>query len=354
MKKIPFKEHKKLKNILNNLSPKNLSIFYNLYEKYINIANNTNSKMFRQSEVLSDIIKNNKKDYEILFLKYLSEKSQKNKIKIRYGEEKLKEYEKKLKNRPRPKTPHSIFDVKFWISKGLLEENALKKVHEIQKNNAEKRTKRSYENFSKKLKFSIDYWRSKGYTLEESEILRRPYLKPIKNDLESFIEKYGVDNGILMWTKRCKKYKDSIKRNIHNRKTGGYVSKESLNFFIPLYKMCRKLGLDRNEIYFGIDGSKEFFIRDNNLDVNGGKFYDFCIPRLNIIVEYHGTFWHPRKIEEWKNPWIGYESAKSNDEYKTSLANLRNMEYYVIWSDDNRENKLKEIFSIIKEKYNGT
>jgi hypothetical protein len=352
MRKIPFLQHKKLKNLLVNLTTKEVEIFYILYEKYVNINNNSISKMFRRSETLSDIIKNNDNQHEELFLKYISEKSQKERIKIRYGDKRVDEFEEKLKSRRRPQKPHSIFDKKFWMNSGLSEKESTEKVKEIQQNNARKRTKESYKNFSEKLKFSLDYWTNKGYSLEEAEILREPYLNPIKNDLESLIKKHGKDRGIDIWTKRCNKYKDSMKNNIHNRKTGGYVSKESLYFFIPLYKMCRRLGLKRNEIYFGINGSREFFIRDDNLEKNGGKFYDFCIPKLNVIVEYHGTFWHPRNLDEWKNPWTDYESAKSNDDYKKSLANSRNMCYHIVWSDDEHETKLKEIFDMIERKYN--
>jgi hypothetical protein len=352
MRKIPFAEHKKLKNLLIDLSSKELDIFYDMYDKHININNNSISKMFRMCETLSDIIKNNQNEYEVLFLKYLSEKSQKKRIEIRYGEKRLDEFVEKLKSRPRPKQPHSIFDKKFWMNSGLSEDESIEKVKEIQRNNVRKRTKESYKNFSEKLKFSLDYWTKKGYSSDEAEILRKPYLDPIKNDLESLIEKHGKDKGINIWTKRCNKYKESMKKNIHNRKTGGYVSKESLYFFIPLYKMCRRLGLRRDEIYFGINGSREFFIRDNNLQENGGKFYDFCIPKLKIIVEYHGTFWHPRNLNEWKNPWTDYDTAKSNDDYKKSLANSRNMCYHIVWSDDNHKNKLEEIFGMIMRKYN--
>ena len=123
------------------------------------------------------------------------------------------------------------------------------------------------------------------------------------------INRYGNEEGLKKWNDRCEKYKNSIKENLKSRRTGGFVSKESIRFFIPLYKYCRKLGIPRKDIYFGIKGSREFFIRDALLEHNGGGFYDFCIPNLKLIMEYHGVFWHPKNRIDWKNPHISYDDA---------------------------------------------
>ena len=136
--------------------------------------------------------------------------------------------------------------------------------------------------------------------------------------------------------------------NISNRKTNGYVSKESLRFFIPLYKFCRRLGLERKDINFGVKGSREFFIKDTSLLYNGGKFYDFTIKSISLIIEYHGTFWHARRPEEWRNPFIDFNESYVNDVYKKQLAEQRGMRYIVVWSDDNKKeatNMLKVIIS---------
>jgi hypothetical protein len=351
MIKKEFRKHKKLNNILTGLNNSQIIVFDEIYDKHINKPENSISKMFRRCETLVSIIKNNDDNYESLFLEYFSTTSDKIKLKIKYGPQKVEEYTQKLKVREKPKVPHSIFDYKFWIRKGYTEEESKNKVKEIQLNNVKKRTKQSYKNFSEKLKHSVDYWMKMGYSLEESEILRIPYLSQMKNDLDSFIEKYGEYVGVEKWLKRCLKYKESIKQNISTRRTAGYVSKESLKFFIPLYKFCRRLGLNRNEIYFGIKGSREFFIKDIKLNENGGRFYDFCIPKLNLIIEYHGTFWHPKNIEEWNNPWINYHDAFELDCYKENLAKQRKMEYHVVWSDDSFEQRLSEIQELIKRKY---
>jgi hypothetical protein len=351
MKRKEFKNHKKITNLLFDLAKNQIDIFNEIYEKHINKQENTNSKMFRMSETLVCIIKNNDANHENLFLKYFSISSSKIKLEIKYGKNKVVEYVEKLRKRDRPKVSHSIFDYKYWMNLGFTEEESKNKVKNIQINNVKRRTEESYKKFSKKIKYSVDYWLNLGYNLDEAKILRQPYLSKVKNDLNSFVERYGIEEGTEKWIRRCSKYKQSIKENLSNRRTAGYVSKESLKFFIPLYKFCRRLGLERKDIYFGIKGSKEFFIRDDELHENGGKFYDFCIPKLNLIVEYHGTFWHPKNINEWNNPWTNFEDALTVDNHKKLLAEKRNMEYHVVWSNDNLKEKCTSIFNLIQRKF---
>jgi hypothetical protein len=130
----------------------------------------------------------------------------------------------------------------------------------------------------------------------------------------------------------------------------GGVSKESLKFFVPLYKKCRKLGFERNDIYFGIKGSREFFVRDSTKE-NQGKFVDFCIPSINIVIEYNGTFWHPRKENEWEHPFLDYEAAKLSDEYRKQLCENRNLDLFLVWSDDNLIEKTNELFHEITKRF---
>lgn len=190
---------------------------------------------------------------------------------------------------------------------------------------------------------------NKGYSIEESELLRLPYLAKMKNGLHDLINRYGEIEGQIKHQKRIQKYKDSMNSIISTKKSSGYVSKESLKFFLPLYKHCRKLGFKRNEIYFGISGSREFFIKDMNIkNTNCGAFFDFCIPKIKLIVEYNGTFWHPRNVEDWRNPWIDYNYAMERETYKKNLIKSRNFELIEVWSDNNMQEQLNLILEKIK------
>lgn len=322
---------------------------YRILINYVS-SNITDNLINSRIKIATKIAFFNETDFISLYDEYISTNSQKRKIEITKGKKELIEYENKLSKRPKPKIAFSILDINYWIRVGLNEEEAKLKISEIQKKNSNKRKKDSYFNFSKKLKISIDYWTNKGYSIEEAELLREPYLNKCKNDLTSMIDRYGEDEGTKKYIKRIEKYKKSMSDNLGTRGQFGYVSKESKLFFIPIYKKCRRLGFERNQIYFGIKGSREFFIRDESFNYNTGKFYDFAIPKINLIVEYHGTYWHPRNIEEWRNPSDFYV-ARDADLYKEFLAKNRGMEYVVVWSDDNFKNKQKEIISLIEEKY---
>lgn len=307
------------------------------------------SKIKNRLKTLSDIVQSNGKDISMeLYQKYYKSGT-KDRLKIRYGNSRVSEYQSKLAERPKPKVV-SWFTEKYWLDKGYSKHEAKSAISKIQHKNAKRRKKDSYKHFSKKLKHSLDYWTSIGYSKAEAELLREPYLNSMKNDLESMINRYGEEEGVLLYKKRVENYTKSIRENISNRKTGGYVSKESIKFFIPLYKFCRKLGIPREEIYLGVSGSREFFVRKNQKK-NEGFFVDFCIPSLKIVVEYNGLFWHPRSPEEWSNPFTEYETAKVRDKLVESLCKDREFDLIVVWSDSDKTKEFDMLKEIIEERY---
>lgn len=301
------------------------------------------SKTIRHVECLVDIVKNN--NYEnayTLLEEYQQTKSQKEKLRIRYGKERVDLLEDRLKKRNRGKTV-SCWKKEYWFEKGYTEEEANVKIQEYQKQNGKKRKKIPTKEWKAKLKHCLDYWLELGYTTEESEILRKQYIS--YNTLEGFIDRYGESIGEKKYFECIEKYKQTMKKNLSNRKQAGYVSKEGKKFFIEIYKMIRRLGIQRKEIYFGIDGSREFFIRKNQTQ-NEGRFVDFCVPKLNLCIEYNGTFWHARGRDEWKNPFIDYEYSVMKDNELKILCEDRKFDLVVVWSDDSKDymiNKIKEI-----------
>jgi hypothetical protein len=79
------------------------------------------------------------------------------------------------------------------------------------------------------------------------------------------------------------------------------------------------------------------------------RSYDFTIKSLRMIIEYHGTYWHPRDIETWKNP-IDFYVALSGDQHKENLATGQGMEYNIVWSDCNKAMMYDMITYKIKRK----
>jgi hypothetical protein len=343
----------KMKKILSEVDFKDLPVFYNIIQDFES-KNFSISKCKSRLNVAVNIYNtNHKQSANIINLleEYFNSDSRIKKIKLTHGEnsEYLNLYTTKLKNRPKPTTPFSIFDINYWLKNGLTIDEANEKVSLIQKTNANKRSKKSYNNFNKKIKWSKHYWISKGYNEEEAVILAKPYLT--LNDEISMIARHGEIQGKLFYKQRCLNFKTTMEERWHLRKSAGYVSVESKKFFIPLYKMCRKIGIPREWFYIGVDGSKEFFIRHEGIK-NSGRFYDFALPKLNIIVEYNGVFWHPRDINEWKNPWISYDDAMLIEVEKKRLCEKRGYDLYIVWSDDNLEQQILKLFELIKEKFN--
>lgn len=333
MKKLnSFKDSVPFKNLLECVPDINKQQFINWLEF---IPNNLKPS---RTKILTRIIKTNGWETSLeLYDEYFATYSKIRRIEILSGKDAKIEYRHKLKSRPRPEN-FSVLQKDYWVvRRGFSETEAENMVAGYQSDNQKRRSPSSYMDTNKKLRFCIEYWTNLGYTREEAELLRKQYL--VLNDKESMIQRHGDSEGLRLYNHRVDKFKESSKRNWKNRKSAGYVSKESKLFFVQLYKFCRKLGIQRKDIYVGIAGAKEFFIR-RPAEENSGRFFDFAIPKLNIVVEYNGVFWHPRKEEEWRNPWISFDDAMILEREREELCAGRGYNLFTVWSDDDKIDKL--------------
>jgi hypothetical protein len=138
------------------------------------------------------------------------------------------------------------------------------------------------------------------------------------------------------------------------------ASKESLKYFIPLYKHLRKNGVERNDIFLGVSGSYEYRLHDleNNLTFS----YDLTILSLNIIIEYHGEKFHPNiqkygvsklKEDAWGKYFrLNLEESITKDKNKKQLALKNGFDYLELWSSDSEVINKEKINKIIKQKLN--
>lgn len=252
--------------------------------------------------------------------------------------------------------------------------------------------KKKYEDIkNKKAYWHIVYWINKGYTEKESkEILEKIFEERPSFSKKYCIEKYGHDIGIKIWKERQRKWQNSlydkpqeeidainkskastlenfVKKfgekigtekyiKVLNKKIDNnlYYSKEANKFFISLYKRIRKLGIvdSKNEVFFSVRGSKEYFINSRNHKKI--FFYDFCIPKLKVIIEYHGVCFHPKKDDcNWK-PIYKFNSSKEEmiekDILKEKVAREKGFDYYVVWSDSELNKELLKLENILLEK----
>lgn len=285
-------------------------------------------------------------DIKSLIEEYLnSNTTEFRRLDIKYGQGSGKAYSNKLKEKAINKL--TINNIQFWINKGLSYDEAVieKKNHynkitklatkaqqELYKNNPEKkRARQEKAKNTMKLRSTVQYWIDQGYTAEQSAERIKKYNNPPRHDLQSYINKYGVEG--------YKKQKESYKKRNQTKidKYGhivlnGYVSKTSIRFFKPLYKLLRKNGISKDDIIWGIGNRREFTTHDSKTNKNFA--YDFVICSKKLIIEYNDPFWHARDKNEWKNPFVKYSESYNRDKYKHEIAKQIGFDIIYVWADN--------------------
>jgi very-short-patch-repair endonuclease len=77
------------------------------------------------------------------------------------------------------------------------------------------------------------------------------------------------------------------------------------------------------------------------------KFYDFYLPKYDLLVEVDGTYWHGKnlKYEQLNKQQI---KTRDNDEIKNELAKFHNFKLWRIWSDELDLESIKEYLKNVK------
>lgn len=225
-----------------------------------------------------------------------------------------------------------------------------------------------YKNSSSRKKWEQNLLQNEGIT----NVFQRESVK--EKSRNTIIFKYGVSNiSQSMDIKKKKKetlyktveanptlYKDIwIKRHNYYMETIGYnpmlhlfgkASKSSLIIFEPLVEWCIENNINKDDIYIGIEGNKEYFIR-NECSV---FFYDFTIKSKKIIIEYNGVAFHAKsESQEWFNPFTK-ETAKEymkKRKIKTNTAYENGFKLLEIWSDEEPIINLEICKKFILENY---
>ena len=80
-----------------------------------------------------------------------------------------------------------------------------------------------------------------------------------------------------------------------------------------------------------------------------GRFFDFYLPKLNLIIEIDGDFWHGNPDKYEKDELRGHQKrAQRVDEYKTKWALMHSIPILRFWESDIRKNP-KKVMTILKE-----
>lgn len=238
----------------------------------------------------------------------------------------------------------------------------------IQKERAKKSAKKTKNSDSHGPR-TLGYWINQGFT--ENEAIKKRAEFQTTNTLEKYIKHHGAEKGKNMFEERnkswSKKMKDPIicksrslglwryqerygdrkgkevylemrrKRNKDKTRVGhNKASKQSISAFSEILFLLKLFDI---EFYAGIDGKKEWFIEDK--DNNKFFFYDLVIPSLNIIIEFHGTAFHPNPSwdhntwSNWKQLYTGKsaEEVFAYDHKKKTLAENNGWTVFEMYSD---------------------
>jgi len=279
------------------------------------------------------------------------------------GKEQIIEYKKKLsisqtkkveREGPIPQKERSLMCKEYWTKKGYSIDDAiyLAKNHNTSMNKNSQKVKHNHPRIN--IPNTLDYWLYRGFDYETAIQKQKEITVKSIQSKDMFEKKYG-EKWVEKWEEMC--YKRQITQMKTHTKNDGFVckaSKQSLEYFNPLRTwLIEKYKISPDDIYVGIEGSKEFFLAHSTLYYFR---YDFTIRPKKIIIEYHGDRWHPADIltEEQRNSWvspygISYKTQNDIDTKRKDIAEKLGFKYYVIWSYKDREQEMKNVMNFIEE-----
>lgn len=126
-----------------------------------------------------------------------------------------------------------------------------------------------------------------------------------------------------------------------------YSSKIATATFKNLIQILDSENLGKVQFYDGVN-NKEFWLvnKDGNY-----LMYDCCFRDLKIIIEFQGTRFHPKNLQEnWTAPFKSMgtkEDVWQRDFAKKQLAEENGFTVLYIWGD-NVENDLNKVVNLIK------
>lgn len=192
-----------------------------------------------------------------------------------------------------------------------------------------------------------------------------PYNK--KQTLEYWIEKTG---NIKVAKESLTNYKRSNSPFCIEFWIKKGLSKDSANAIISERAVKGAIGTLRKTSQPKTEKRIESLLRENNIDYSiqyrisltksetlynkRCYIYDFYLPKLNLIIECHGLFWHAHSSLYNENSILNFPKGKikasdiwNADSYKMKIAKKRNYNYLIIW-----ENEIENTIDLINERVN--
>lgn len=277
----------------------------------------------------------------------------------------------------------SAFSIKYWVNRGLTEEESILKVKEMKPNLKEYWLSRGYSFEDSKLKTelhlmnterayiikygkddgirlfrekkikegkfhsqrSVDYWINKGFSMDEAK--NKVSENQNKFSLVKCVEKYGEEEGKKIFTERQKNWQNSLLNNGNIKSGFSKISQELFYRLLEFYNTDEK-----SKIKFATHNG-EFKLNKPN---GGVYLYDFIETINKKIIEYHGDMYHanPKKYKMTDTPHPFRKNKTSieiweSDKNKLMTAKNNGYDVLVIWDSEYRwGNKEKVINKCIK------
>lgn len=309
------------------------------------------SSGFRKIETLFNIAIAHPDNIKEMYDLYYTLSRTKDKLRVKYGAEYTEAYSINQSNAVKKthtyKNRFTSLQIEFWLNRGFSKKEAIYKIKSIQSNNG-KLAHHDKRNYREDNPLCEEYWMKYGYTLNESQKLKSQFFDEHCNrSLSSYVKKYGLEEGYKKSVKQQLKRKQTMIERYGAHIASGCASKESLLFFQPLYDKLILENIKKDDICWGVEGSREYVI---NVDKKNEEiyFYDFTVKSKKIIVEYNNRFWHPREDVVWQG-FLNEDKLRLKDKRKNEIAIKSGFKLFIIWDDDNFNEKTKEILDYVKQ-----
>lgn len=203
---------------------------------------------------------------------------------------------------------------------------------------------------------SLEYFLRDGLSLEDAKIALKQRQATFSKQI--CIEKYGEEAGLKRFKERQDRWINTLnslpeeeKQRILIQKTSRSkrYSKEATAFFI---KLLDALGIDIDNEYVKMCDN-ELFLWSKSKKI---CFYDFAMMDKKIIIEYHGSAFHPHysltedQLKTWINPYskLTGDQQRLRDLEKKVTAIDSGYTFFEIWDKDDHDLKIKEIVCFLK------
>ena len=253
----------------------------------------------------------------------------------------------------------------YWLRRGHPEEYAHAVIAQRQSSCSKRRhvsiairKAQGDQTWKKEFTMMPEYYTSRGSTPEDAIALAHE--RQVTFSLQKCVMRYGETEGVKVWKARQDKWlntlaskTDAEKLDILRRKVVpmGRASRESLAVLLPLHRMLVERGVcDDGDVYYGHGDRNEWYLADSE----NFYLYDFCVPKLKLIVEYQGKVWHPdHRLDEaalssWKNAQgVPATVVIESDARKREFAERHGFKVVYLWASDDVMTNMRIAFDAI-------